>query len=152
MYAKENRLNKCLILKLILPLSLISGYLVTAHGQTNQISDEPIDNPTQTITACEQWIYRVSSALDKWSNNKKASLIVIARLGDGETSRRINLKRIKTLKEYILSLEPETKMIFGEGERIKGDGGVIEIYVEGKLIDSLRVQPKSNIPLKGCNP
>lgn len=143
---------KQVILKISFSISLSLVCLITVGGQTNQMPDEPLDNPTVVTTACEEWIARVSQALTEWNKNKKGSVIVIVRLGDGEYSRRINLKRIKTLKEYILVPRWKIKVVFAEGERVGGDGGIIEIYVEGKLIDALRVGPKSDIPLRGCNP
>lgn len=140
------------LLKISFSILLCLICLTTTNAQTNQSQDQPLDNPTQTITACEQWISRLGEALNKWDKNKDASFIVIARLGDGEYSRQISLKRIKTLKEYISSFETKVKAVFAEGERAKGDGGTIEIYVEEKLIDALRVRPKSDIPLRRCNP
>lgn len=152
MNIRKSRLILQIPLKTFFWALLYLIYLININAQTNQSQDTPLDNRIMNITACEEWISRVDTALNKWSNNNSAFFIVIARLGDGEYSRRLNQKRIKTLKEYISHFETKVKMVFAEGERVKGDGGLIEIYVEGRLIDSLGIRPKSDIPLRGCNP
>jgi len=132
-----------LILLCILPLTV-------TQAQTKQAQDEPFDSPTNLIT-CEDWINYIGETVGQWGKNKNASLIVIARLGDGESSRRINLKRIKTLKEYILVPRWKVKAVFAEGDRVKGYA-IIELYIEGKLRYSLPLGLKQDVPLRVCNP
>lgn len=105
--------------------------LSTINAQTNQPKYAPSDSPESPIT-CEDWLVYLGTTLQEWEKhwkkNNDASLIVIARLGDKE-SRRINLVRIKTLKEYILAPRWKVKAVFAEGERIKGFG-VIELCLD----------------------
>lgn len=122
--------------------------MTATQGQTGQSQDDLPDSPTTRLT-CEDWLARLGEALQKWNKNKNASFIVIARLGDGESSRQISLKRIKTLKEYILAPRWKVKAVFAEGEHVKGLG-TIELYIEGKLQYSLPLGQKEDVPLRIC--
>ena len=60
-------------------------------------------------------------------------VIVIARLGNGETSRRLVLRRLHNVAEYLRrSLGPD-RLIVAEGERVR-DVGRVEFYQGGKLV------------------
>lgn len=137
-------------------ISLICVILICPSFGYSQTTTSPTDEASiriGTVTACEEWISRVTQALDKGEKSKDSYFIVIAVRGFDETSSKISLKRLKTLKEYIATFDTKLKLVFAEGERINNDGGgIIEIYIEGKLVDSLGVRPKSDIPLRGCNP
>lgn len=130
---------------------LVFIFLVLANvskAQTNQPQNEPYDSPDSPIK-CAEWLNYLADALGRWEKNKDASFIVIARLGDGETSRRLNLKRIKVLRDYILDSDLKVKAVFAEGERIKGFG-VVEIYVQGKLLYSLPIRQKNDMTIGFC--
>ncbi len=146
----KNSLIRRTALKMSFMMVLFSVCLLTIEAQTNPPQDEPFDSPVVPPT-CEEWILYVSDAVRRWGKNKDASFIVIAKLGDRETSRRTTLKRIKTLKDYILVPRWKVKAVFAEGERVE-DFGIIEFYVEGKLLYSLPVKRNEDIPLKFCNP
>lgn len=118
------------------------------NAQTNQSENAPLDFPEGPVT-CEGWLTRIAEASREWEKNRDATLIIIARLGNGE-SRRVNLKRIKTLKEYILNPKYEIKAIFAEGDRTN-DLGLVEFYVDGKLFNAVAVRQKQDIPLRFCN-
>ena len=65
-------------------------------------------------------------------------VILIARLGNREVSRRLNRQRLQVVRVYLhvgRGLEPPLKeehIVTAEGERIRG-AGRIEAYVRGKL-------------------
>jgi hypothetical protein len=61
-----------------------------------------------------------------------AYLIIIARLGAGETSRRLNQYRLSLVEEYVLRRGHDLKYVLAEGSRVKGLGQ-IELYVGGRL-------------------
>ena len=65
-------------------------------------------------------------------------VILIARLGDREVSRRLNRQRLRVARMYLhvgRGLEPPLKeehIVTAEGENVRG-AGRIEAYVRGKL-------------------
>ena len=89
----------------------------------------------------------VSAALEQ--TNEKKVLIVIVRLGDGETSRELIRRRLYNLRQYFFKeygnhfKKPE-KIIFAEGERVKGYGRV-EYYLGGELHERLLFPQNSYI-------
>lgn len=62
------------------------------------------------------------------------TMFIIARLGTGETSRKLNQDRLYALREYLFEYRklPASRLVTAEGERVKGPGQV-EIYVNGKV-------------------
>jgi hypothetical protein len=66
---------------------------------------------------------------------KQGLIILIARLGDGETSRVFNRRRLHNLSTYLNYIReiPNKRIITAEGERVRGSGPV-EVYVNGKLM------------------
>lgn len=62
------------------------------------------------------------------------TMFIIARLGTGETSRKLNQDRLFALREYLFEYRklPANRLVTAEGDRVKGPGQV-EIYVNGKL-------------------
>jgi hypothetical protein len=60
-------------------------------------------------------------------------LIMIARLGNGETSRRLNQRRLTVVEEYVLRRGSDLKYVLAEGRRVRGRGR-IELYVGGQLV------------------
>lgn len=62
-------------------------------------------------------------------------IILIARLGDEETSRAYTRRRLYNISTYLNYIReiPKERIIRAEGERIRGRGRV-EVYVRGKLM------------------
>jgi hypothetical protein len=77
-------------------------------------------------------------------------LIVIARLGDGEKSRRLNASRLKHVHTFLSNNRGVMKMVIAQGERKKGYGQ-LEFYVGGNLLFTLPVGRNKNIDLGSCN-
>ncbi len=73
-------------------------------------------------------------------------IILIARLGDGETSRKINGLRLYSVWSYLhhAGQFPSDRLIKAEGEKVRG-GGRIEIYAKGRLMLSLTAKPGGDI-------
>ena len=61
-------------------------------------------------------------------------IIMIARLGNGESSRRLSWRRLDTARSFLESVRavPKQRMILAEGEVMRGQGR-IEVYLDGKL-------------------
>lgn len=59
-------------------------------------------------------------------------IILIARLGGGETARDLNRERLRRAQAGINLINAHDNVVKAEGERVKGKGRV-EIYVDGAL-------------------
>src|SRR5918998_1576813 len=60
-------------------------------------------------------------------------VIAVARLGNGETSRELNRRRLYNLRvRWRVFGLPANRLIVAEGERVNGYGRV-ELYISGKL-------------------
>lgn len=61
-------------------------------------------------------------------------VFVIARLGDGETARWLNLARLEGARFYLVESgrTQKERIVFAEGERVKGEGRV-EFYLGSRL-------------------
>jgi hypothetical protein len=94
----------------------------------------------------------VNAALEQTKEN--GVLIVILRLGDGETSRELMRQRLYNVREYFKErgnrLGSE-KLIVAEGERTKGYGRV-EYYLDGKLYERLLFPKNGYICHSCCGP
>lgn len=78
-------------------------------------------------------------------------VIIIARLGDGDTSRTYNRRRlhnIRTYLNYIREIIPE-RIITAEGERVRGRGR-IEVYIGGRLFIVFTVGPNQDLAGGEC--
>ena len=60
---------------------------------------------------------------------------MVARLGDGETSPKVNRRRLYSAWSYLhhAGQFPENRVVKAEGERVRG-AGRIELYAKGKLM------------------
>ena len=72
--------------------------------------------------------------------NRKDVLIILARLGNGEKRRDLNLRRLNNVRKALtqtLGIEA-AKVVTGRGEHIKGYGRV-EFYIGGELVGALLI-------------
>ncbi|MEJ7575953.1 MAG: hypothetical protein WKF74_02990 [Pyrinomonadaceae bacterium] len=122
----------------LLLLTLIAGYSSVAAQQPM----EPAN--------CESDI----AILDTVSRQagEDGLIIVIARLGDGESNRELNHRRLYNVRTYLTEWDgrrnPKT-VITAEGERINGYGR-IELYVGGKLFYVLLVRRNADLIVGSC--
>ena len=121
--------------------------LITAHpviAQVNQSKVEPYN--------CE---YN-SHVLDNVHHlgGEKGLIIVIARLGDGESNRALNRRRLHNVRAYLTESGwkrgPQT-IILAEGEKVKGYGR-IEFYIQGNLFTVLGVSRNHDFAAGSCHP
>ena len=77
-------------------------------------------------------------------------VIAVARLGNGETSRGLNRRRLYNLRVRwgVFGL-PANRLIVAEGERVDGYGRV-ELYVSGRLYDTFVVRRNGDLCLACC--
>jgi hypothetical protein len=77
-------------------------------------------------------------------------VIAIARLGNGETSRLLNQRRLLGVKGGLIkSGLPEQRIVIAEGERVIGYGRV-ELYSAGKLQMTLLAFPNKVLCVDCC--
>lgn len=81
---------------------------------------------------------------------RRGKLIVISRLGDGETSRQLNRRRLHNVREKQKErgVPPEV-IIIAEGERVRGYGRV-EFYLGGKMVGGLLIKRNEDICVECC--
>lgn len=104
--------------------------------------DLPYFSPKEPI-GCEVFLLYLEDALMRVQTAPNSYLIIIARLGDGENSGRLNTYRLKLLDNYLSRWRP-VKYITAEGKKVKGYGR-IEIYVGGKLLYEVPFKKGDNL-------
>lgn len=79
-------------------------------------------------------------------------LIIVARLGKGETSRSFNQRRLHNALQYQIDRIKiaREKVILTEGERITDGLGRLEFYLNGKMTGSLLIQKNRDFCTDCC--
>lgn len=83
-------------------------------------------------------------------------IIVIARLGSNEMKPNLNNRRLHNVRTYLTEFltnpsvrrKPET-IVLARGERVQ-DFGRIEFYVNGKLVDTLKIRTNADFSIANC--
>ena len=97
---------------------------------------------------CEGAATRLDLAVVNTKKIEGAYLILVARLGTGESSRSLNQARLSGVEEYVLRRGSDPKYVIAEGSRVKGLGR-LEIYVGGQLAEIMPLRKNA----KGyCSP
>ena len=89
---------------------------------------------------CEDFVAVLDHAMIDWAEDKESHMILIARLGTGETDRKLNRARLAWPEDYLK--RRNVKYVLAEGERVKGLGR-FEVYVSGRLAMSIPVKKGS---------
>jgi hypothetical protein len=86
------------------------------------------------------------------------TIIVIARLGTSETRKNLNRRRLHNVLMYLSEFitpaggrRKANEIVLAEGES-KTPNGVIELYAEGKLYDTLRPAQNADLYVGTCVP
>ncbi len=141
-------MNRKALLILSLILMFCSEILNPADAQ-NQNSLEPV-----IATADGGYCEGTKAILDRFciEAGNDGVIILVARLGNGEVSRKSNRDRLQHINYYlnITRAIPKNRLVLAEGERVRGLGRV-EIYAQGKLMLVLTVKRNGDIlGLKSC--
>jgi len=109
---------------LVITLSLLAG--------GNRASAQKIVHSTNA--PCEENSAWLDGLMQKVSGSEKPERVfVIAQLGKGEYTSRLNQRRLHNARTYLENrLKPET-IIVAEGERMNGEGRV-EFYIGSELV------------------
>jgi hypothetical protein len=109
---------------------------------SNEVSPTNCEQNSATI---DQIRYMVTQG-----SSRDSLVIAVARLGNGETLRAVNRRRLYNLgtywKEHGL---PAERLVIAEAERVNGYGRV-ELYVAGKLFDVLLVRRNRDLCVICC--
>lgn len=105
-----------------------------AAVQTRKVTEQTkgLKDLSQWPMECEGAAARLDFAVIDTEKIDGSHLIIIAHLGDGELSNRLNQTRLAVIEEYILRRGPDLKYVLAQGARVKGLGRV-EVYVGGRL-------------------
>ncbi len=126
-------------------MSLASVEVIAQEGQNKPPVSYP--SPTEPVNCEGVTAYVETAMVMAQEEGENSYLIVIARLGDGERSRKLNLDRIKTVRGFMKGRRG--KSIVAEGERTKGYGR-LELYVGGKQAFVLPLRRNGNVDFWSC--
>jgi hypothetical protein len=84
------------------------------------------------------------------SNKNQSTIIMIARLGDEEHSRKYNHRRLHNIFTYLRDREiPNDRLVRAEGERVSGLGRV-DVYLNGRLFAVFPVPRNADLAGGSC--
>jgi hypothetical protein len=129
---------------------IVMGLLLAGGSASHAQTASPL--PEAILGTCEDNVSYLSNAHHLAGSD--GTIIAIARLGDGETNRDRNRRRLHNLRVYLTEFgwhrQPST-VITAEGESIKGYGRV-ELYVRGVLFAILQVRRNQDLLVGSCEP
>ena len=119
----------------LLTVALVCCCLVTGYiSAQNPAAAKPI-----IVDAAYNEDSKANIALLAQSINEGEGVILIARLGNGESSRSLSRRRLQIVRDYLpvnpgLNRQPisDENIVTAYGERVRGKGR-IEAYVRGRL-------------------
>jgi hypothetical protein len=120
---------------------LLCAVMVTPVAALTEQKSKPVLGMTGN---CEE----AKALLDLLRNDvgDEGVIILIARLGDGEASRKINGRRLYSVWSYLhhAGQFPSDRLVKAEGEKVVGPSR-IEIYAKGRLMLSLTAKTGGDI-------
>lgn len=135
-----------IMLSLLLAL-LVSEPFVSAQEKT----DKSWGVPNQPLN-CEMNFQNLEYLSKLAQEQRTGFLIIIARLGNLETQKELNDRRLYNVRLKLTLLGvPSDKIVVAEGERLRGLGRV-EFYLRGELIGALPIPKGSDICVGCCDP
>lgn len=127
---------------------------INISAQEQGIKLEDIASYDKRLINCEQYSADIHIMTSDFSEliGKSDFLVLVARLGKGETNRRFNQRRLHNIRERIIArgIDPK-KFIVAEGKKVSGLGRV-EVYAGGKLIEVFPVPRNRDVCVECCGP
>ena len=140
---------KALKLTAAVSLLLVSSCIAYAQEQTTR-GTIPSSQVETKPTNCEFNVSVLTGGHRQAGEN--GLVIMIARLGTGETRRELNSRRLHNARTFLVEFgqrAPQT-IVTGEGDRIAGFGRV-ELYVGGKLFHVLMIRANDDLAIGACS-
>ena len=137
--------------KLSAILLVISASALIAHAQA--VQNPQIYGAPDGLTGadCEGIMMRLDFiAISAEELGKDQKIIIIARLGSGESSRGLVAGRLRQVADYLNRRVSRDRIITAEGERVRGLG-LLEFYVGGKLHSVFKIRRNRDM-VRGCAP
>ena len=142
------------ILKVVFAFLFALCVGINISAQEQGIKLEDIASYDKRLINCEQYSADIDRMTSEFSEliEKSDFLVLVARLGKGETNRRFNQRRLHNIRERIIArgIDPK-KFIVAEGEKVSGLGRV-EVYAGGKLIEVFPVKRNRDVCVECCGP
>lgn len=139
---------KLVMLNLILCVTAAGGFTAAPTGVRSEAMTQ------SRPTGCE---YN-TAILDGLAQKTKTDelIIVIAHLGPKDTKPNLNDRRMHNVRVYLTEFltdssvrrRPET-IVLAQGDRAQ-DYGSVEFYVNGKLVDTLKIRPNADLSVANC--
>ena len=152
-----NRSQLCNRLRVSLPGLLFLLWLIMSSGIVNA-QDRPVwlnpwGTPEKPLNCEENLIHiEIVARLASEESQRDKVLIIVARLGDNESSQELNRRRLHNLRVSLtenLRVDPQ-RLIMASGEKVRGSGRV-EFYLAGKLIGALPIARGKDLCVDCCD-
>lgn len=119
---------------------LLTFLTISIPGQERKQS-ETNEDPT----SCEL-VQRILGTVHELAAD--GNVIVISKLGKGESAASLNRMRLKTVRQYLETVwkRPSSTVILAQGERVSGFGR-LEFYTNGALVYQIIAKQRINIPI-----
>jgi hypothetical protein len=117
-----------------------AGIPSSKHSNPDQNRTEDENVPRYSSARplnCEDFAALLDMTLIEWREVNDTRLIIISRLGSGETSSKLAWARLHYFTEYIE--QKQVRYVLAQGTPVAGFGR-IEFYVKGKLLTSIPVR------------
>ena len=139
-------MSKTLFINLILSVFLAVTTVFAQQYVENTAEDITPQTSEINILRLEE-VARIATA--KLTEGRKT--IVIGRLGKGERSRELNRRRLYNVQTFLSRYKTigAENIVVAEGEKVRGYGRV-EIYVGGKLAETLAVPKNKDLMVACC--
>lgn len=133
----------------VVVLLFICASVLVVRGQAPQTPEIYGEADGLTGADCEGVMMRLDFiAIAAEEAGKDQTVIIIARLGAGETSRKLVGNRLRQVADYLNGRILRERIITAEGERVRGLG-LLEFYVGGKLHSTFKVKRNRGL-VAGC--
>jgi hypothetical protein len=144
-------------MKTVFPSLIVLSLMLMATAVA--LTQKPIARQSSSLTqdrptGCESNTAILDGLVQKTQPDEL--IITIAHLGANETRRNLSNRRLHNVRAYLTEFltdpsvrrKPET-IVLAQGQPVQ-DFGSIEFYVNGKLIDTLRIRTNADLSVANC--
>jgi hypothetical protein len=143
------------VLRMLCIICLMAGYALVVEAQQKSGSTTQIV-PVEDLPGGCEFNNNILTVLAQ-STDDDELVIVIARLGDSESRKNLNYRRLHNVKTFLTEFLADASVrrrqetiILAEGQRVKGYGRV-ELYIKGKLYEILKARHNADLIVGYCS-